>query len=85
MHLLQFSLLLAVTDGISWRAEAGEKSATVTHNLQLISPCSSQPYGGGCLHPLKQQDGAAGLPALLQAVWQGTVLGHVPAVLVPCM
>ena len=85
MHLLPFSLLLAVTAGLSWREEAGEKDATVTHNLQLMSSCSPQSYGGGCLHPLKQHNSAAGLPALLQAVWQGTVLGHVPAVLVPCI
>lgn len=83
MHFLQFSL--GITAGLSWREEAGEEDATVTRNLQLMSSCSPQSYGGGCLHPLKQQDGAAGSPALLQAVWQGAVLGHVPAVLVPCM
>lgn len=85
MHLLQFSLLLAISAGVSWREEAGEKDATVTHNLQLRSSCSPQSYGGGCLHPVKQQEGAAGSPALLRAVWQGTGLGHVPAVLVPRM
>lgn len=84
MHLLQLSLLLAITYGLSWREEAGKKDATVTHNLQLTSSHSPQSYGGGCLHPLKQQDSAAALPVLLQAVWQGTALWHVPAVLVPC-
>lgn len=67
MHLLRFSLLLAITAGLSWGEEAGEKDATVTRNLQLMSSRSPQSYGGGCLHPLKQQDGAAALPALLQA------------------
>lgn len=85
MHLLQLSLLLPIAAGLSWRKAAGEKDATVTHNLQLMSSCSPQSFRGGCLHPLKQQDGAAGLPAWLQAVWQGTLLGHVPAVLMPCM
>lgn len=82
MHLLQFSLLLAITAGLSWREEAGEKDATVTHKLQLMSSCSPQSYGGGCLHPLKQQDGQ--LPCL-RCFRQGTALGHIPAVFVPCM